>query len=112
MDLIDTNTKKIKEGSSKIKNALSSSMKASSTSTLTDEQLSMITSQAKGLVSSAFTEEYKNNIAASAWREVESSLDPNDQYVVGKVTEYSTNIMMTYLKKVLVKSKNMDVVVL
>lgn len=100
MDLIDTNTKKIKEGSSKIKNALSTSMKSSSTSTLTDKQLSMITSQAKGLVSSSFTEEYKNNIAASAWREVESSLDPNDQYVFRKVTEYSTNIMMTYLKSI------------
>ena len=99
MDLIDTNTKKIKEGSSKIKNALSSSLNNTG-STLTNEQLKTITNQATSLVSSSFTDEYKESIANSAWTEVQKSLNPNDTYVTTKVTEYSTNIMMTYLTSI------------
>ena len=100
MDLIDTNTKKIKEGSNKLKSTLSSSMKGSSKNALTTEQVNMITNQASGLVSAKFTDEYKNEIAKSAWKEVQNSLDPNDSYVVSEVQKYSTNIMITYLKSI------------
>ena len=100
MDLIDTNTKKIKEGSNKLKSTLSSSMKSSSKNALTTEQVNMITNQASGLVTAKFTDEYKNEIAESAWKEVQNSLDPNDSYVVSEVQKYSTNIMVTYLKSI------------
>ena len=100
MDLIDTNTKKIKEGSSKIKNALSSSMKNDSKDVLTKEQLDMITTQAKGMVSKKFDANYKNEIADSAWNEVKENLNSNDQYIVGKVTDYSKTIMAAYLDSI------------
>lgn len=100
MNLIDESSKKIKDGSNTLKSKLGESINNLSKNTgnaLTDEQVSGIENSAVGTVKGMFTDEYKAQIAESAWETVQKSLNSNDPEVIKIVKESVTKAVTEYL---------------
>lgn len=100
MNLIDESGKKIKDGSNTLKSKLGESINNLSKNTgnaLTDEQVSGIENSAVSTVKGMFTDEYKAQIAESAWETVQKSLNSNDPEVIKIVKESVTKAVTEYL---------------
>ena len=94
MDKIDEGAKRLKDGSNELKTGLSNSingLKKDDANALTEEQVNAITAQTVESVKSKFTDEYKASIAEKTWNTVKENMNPNDEKVVGIVTENVTN---------------------
>ena len=104
MNQIENGSKELKDGSKRLKDGLSEAINKLNSSgtenTLNDEQLSSIETQTVNTVDSMFTDEYKNEIADTAWTEVRDNMDPNDANVVNKVKSAVTKAVVEYLVSV------------
>ena len=73
---------------------------------LTDEQLAAIKTQAeagaKQKVSATFTDQYKSGIANQAWNTVKENMNPNDQEVIGIVTDATTTAITNAVNSAIV----------
>ncbi len=101
MNKIDSAAKQVSDGSSKLKDGLSSSinsLKEDDSNALTVEQINAIKDEAVIAIKQTFTPEYKNAIAEKTWNEVKESLSSsNNAEIEGYVKESVINIMKTYL---------------
>lgn len=84
MSTIADGSKNLKSGSNELKSKLASSidnLSKDKSDALNVDQIENIQNQAIQSVKSTFTNEYKNQIAESAWIQVKKSLNPNDSNV-------------------------------
>lgn len=101
MNQIVDGSNSLKEGSNLLKNKLGDSIKglsSSTGSTLTEEQLNQIQNLSINGVNSKFTDEYKQEVANTAWQGTkESLLNSTDTTVKGYGTTLGTSILINYL---------------
>ena len=106
MDLIESNTLKLYNGSSLIrKNLLNSitNLKNNSGNVLNEKELEAISTKVVNETNKTFTDDYKIKLGESTWKTVSASLKSSDD-VTNKVTSITTssvsNAVIDYLKSV------------
>lgn len=103
MDLIETSSNTLSNGSSELKKQLSSSINKLSqdtTDALTSEQLSEITNQTLNSITSKFTDSYKEELANNAWQSVSKELESSNLSLKEIITSSVNNAVIEYLKSV------------
>ena len=103
--MIEQNTLKLYNGSSLIRKKLAGSLKKlkDDKNVLTDKQLDAISTKVENETKKTFTDEYKNQLANSTWKNVSSSLTTSDEVttnITNIVSSSVTNAVTDYLKSV------------
>ncbi len=100
MNKIDDGAKEVSKGSAKLKQSLSAAIKKienDNSSALSERQVNEIRESAVSEIKNTFTDNYKESIADTAWKQVQMKLSPDDEEVKKYVTSSVTNIMSSYL---------------
>ena len=103
MNKIEEGANKLSSGSTLLKNKLYSSINnmSSDGNALSNEQINYIKNKSLNTIRSIYTDEYKNNIATTAWNTVKAGMENSDDNTVENIVKTSiSKAVVEYLNSV------------